>query len=92
MLDSSPIQVGTSFRTIAAAKDAIKTVFAGAQELWKTTCSDKQRFNIICKEASCRFRVQAIDSKRNGVRICQTEKMNLIDYSRVRYDLYLYTL
>ena len=67
MLDSSSIEVGTSFPTIVAAKDAIKTVLAEAQELWRTTYSDKQRFNIVCKEASCKFRVRVIDSKRNGV-------------------------
>jgi hypothetical protein len=67
ILDSSSIQVRKSFPTITAAKDTIKTVLTKAQESWKTTYSDKQRFNIIYKEASYKFRVRVIDLKRNGV-------------------------
>lgn len=61
------LQVGSTFPSIQAAKDAIKTVLAEAQESWKATHSDKTRFNIICKDATCNFRIRVTQSKRNGV-------------------------
>ena len=62
-----PLQVGNTFPSIQAAKDAIKTVLAEAQESWKATHSDKTRSNIICKDITCNFRIRVIWSKRNGV-------------------------
>ena len=39
------LQVGDTFPSIQAAKDAIRTVLAESKESWKAT-SDKTRFNI----------------------------------------------
>ena len=61
------LQVGSTFPSIQTAKDTIKTVLAEAQESWKATHSDKTRFNIICKETTCNFRIRVTQSKRNGV-------------------------
>jgi hypothetical protein len=52
------LQVRNTFPSIQAAKDAIKTVLAEAQESWKATHSDTTRFNIICKEITCNFRIR----------------------------------
>ncbi len=59
-----PLQVGDTFPSIQAAKDTIKTVLAEAQESWKATHSDKTRFNIICKDITCPFRIRVTQSKR----------------------------
>ena len=61
------LQVGNTFSSIQAAKDAIKTVLAEAKESWKATHSDKTRLNIICKDITCNFRIRVTQSKRNGV-------------------------
>ena len=52
------LQVRNTFPSIQAAKDTIKTALAEAQESWKTTHSDKTRFNIIRKDTTCHFCIQ----------------------------------
>jgi hypothetical protein len=49
------LQVGSTFPSIQAVKDAIKTVLAEAQESWKATHSDKARFNIILQGYNLRL-------------------------------------
>ena len=52
------LQVGSTFPSIQVAKDTIKTALAEAQQSWKATHSDKTRYNIICKETTCNFRIR----------------------------------
>jgi hypothetical protein len=62
-----PLKLGNTFLSIQDAKDTIKTVLAEAQESWKAAHSDKTRFNIICKDVTCNFRIRVSQIKRNGV-------------------------
>jgi hypothetical protein len=64
------LHVGTTFNTIIEAKIAIKAFIADAAESWKSTHSDKERFNIICKQQrNCTFRIRVINSKKKGISI-----------------------
>lgn len=64
------LHVGTTFDSITEAKAAIKAFVADAAESWKTTHSDKERFNIVCKQQrSCAFRIRVTNSKKKGVSI-----------------------
>ena len=68
MEPSTSLSIGQSFADIKAAKEAIKHSLAEAQESWKTTHSDKTRFNIVCIDTqNCSFRIRATQTKRNGV-------------------------
>jgi hypothetical protein len=64
------LHIGTTFDTIIEAKIAIKAFVADAAESWKSTHSDKERFNIICKQSrTCSFRIRVTNSKKKGVSI-----------------------
>jgi hypothetical protein len=64
------LHVDTTFDNITEAKAAIKAFVADAAESWKSTHSDKERFNIVCKQqSSCTFRIRATNSKKKGVSI-----------------------
>jgi hypothetical protein len=64
------IHVGTTFDNIIEAKTIIKAFVADTAESWKSTHSDKERFNIVCKQQrSCAFRIRATNSKKKGVSI-----------------------
>jgi hypothetical protein len=52
------LQVRSTFPSIQSAKDTIKTALAEVQESWKATHSDKTQINIICKDATCKFRIR----------------------------------
>ena len=68
------LQVGTTFNNITEAKLVFKTFVANAAKSWKATYSDKNRFNIVCKQQrTCSFRIRAIDSKKKGVSITHIE-------------------
>ena len=70
---------------ITEAKTIIKAFVADAAESWKSTHSDKERFNIVCKQqCSCAFRIRATNSKKKGVSIThlQPHSCNLIGHSR----------
>ena len=68
MEPSTSLFIGQSFLDIKAAKEAIKHSLAEAQESWKTTHSDKTRFNIICIDTrNCNFRIRVVETKKNGV-------------------------
>jgi hypothetical protein len=64
------LYVSTTFDTITEAKVAIKAFVVDAAELWKSTHSDKERFNIIYKQQrTYSFQIRAINSKKKGVSI-----------------------
>jgi environmental stress-induced protein Ves len=64
------IHVGTTFDNIIEAKTIIKAFAADTAESWKSTHSDKERFNIVCKQQrSCAFLIRATNSKKKGVSI-----------------------
>ena len=57
---STSLFIRQSFADIKAAKEAIKYLLAEAQESWKTTHSDKTRFNIVYTDTqNCSFRIRA---------------------------------
>lgn len=79
------IHVGTTFDNIIEAKTIIKAFVADAAESWKSTHSDKERFNIVCKQQrSCAFRIRATKSKKKGVSIThlQPHTCNPTSHSR----------
>ena len=64
------LHVCTTFDTIIEAKIVIKAFIADAVESWKSTHSDKERFDIVCKQQrSCTFRIRATNSKKKGITI-----------------------
>lgn len=64
------LHIGTTFDTMVEAKAVIKAFIADSAESWKSTHSDRKRFNIICKQRrSCTFRIRITDSKKRGVSI-----------------------
>jgi MuDR family transposase len=60
------MQLGDRFKSLEAARDAIKVFVLDQGESYKTVSSDKTRYIIECKDKACNFRVRATLYKKAG--------------------------
>ena len=58
-----------TFSTIQEARNAINCHVLNEGESYKVYKSDRQRHIIVCKDATCKFKIQASLLKKKGVEI-----------------------
>ena len=63
------LQVSDTFDSIHDAREAIETYILDWAESFKTVASDKTRYIIACKDASCDFYIRAYKSSKDLVSI-----------------------